>query len=359
MCSSRPALELGRELHIGINTYLQHINDQGGVAGRKLKLIALDDEYDPDRALANMRTLYEEHKVFAVVGNIGTPTADKTLPYALDKKMLFFGALTGSKLLRQSPPDRYVFNCRASLEEETAFIVKYLVEDRNIQPKQIAVFAQQDSYGDDAFNGVVRALRHHGRERKDILRVGYERNTVKVENAAKTILQHPEISAIVMAPTYKPAAKFIRQVKDAKPEMIFTSVTFVGSEALAQEFKTHGPREYMKGIIVTQVVPPVDSGATLVLKYRELLKKYYPSERPGFTSLEGYLDAVLLTEGLKRAGTHLTTERLIDALESIRDFDVGLGAPISFGPSEHQASHKVWGTVLDKDGTYRNLVLEE
>jgi ABC-type branched-subunit amino acid transport system substrate-binding protein len=139
--------------------------------------------------------------------------------------------------------------------------------------------------------------------------------------------------------------------------LTFTSVSFVGSEALAEELKQLGP-SYAEGVIVTQVVPHFESGSTAVLKYREALKKYYPDEKPGFISLEGYLAASLLTEGVQRTGDDLTTERLIDNLETIKALDNGLGAPITFGPSEHQGSHKVWGTVLDKTGKYQILDLD-
>src|ERR1019366_7230064 len=168
------------------------------------------------------------------------------------------------------------------------------------------------------------------------------------------ILEQPNLRAIVMVPTYKPAAAFIRAVRDAKPEMIFASVSFVGSEALAAELLDQGP-QYAAGVIVSQVVPPVDSSLPLVANYRNHLKQYYPIERPGPTSLEGYIVARILAEGLMKAGEKLDTETLIEALESFHHVDVGLGATISFGPSEHQASHKVWGAILDKKGQYQNL----
>ena len=197
-----------------------------------------------------------------------------------------------------------------------------------------------------------------GHDHKSILRVGYDRNSLKVNNAAKVIQDHPEINAIILVASYKPAAAFIEKIKDVRPSMIFASVSGVGSEALAEGLVEHGP-QYAEGVIVTQVVPPVDSGATLVLKYRETLKRFHPSERPNSTSLEGYIDAAILVEGLKRAGRDLTTETLIDSLESIHDFDLGTGTPITFSPSRHQASHKVWGTVLDRVGNFHEIALDE
>ena len=150
---SGPSSELGREMEIGIRTYLSHVNDEGGVAGRKIRLVSLDDGYEPDRARANMEELYSKHKVFGVIGNVGTPTAEKTVPFALEKQMIYFGGFTGAPLLRRDPPDRFVFNYRASYEEETAAICKYFVDIKRIRPEHIAVFAQQDGYGDAGMRG--------------------------------------------------------------------------------------------------------------------------------------------------------------------------------------------------------------
>jgi serine/threonine protein kinase/DNA-directed RNA polymerase subunit RPC12/RpoP len=348
-----PSKELGREMEVGITTYLRNINEEGGIHGRKLRLLALDDEYEPDKALANIKELHEKHKVFAVIGNIGTPTALVTVPYAIDNKLLFFGAFTGAKALRTDPPARYVFNYRASYEEETAKIVEYLVNIRNVPPDQIAVFDQRDGYGDAGFSGVVKVMRNkYQRKPDDIVRVRYERNTSQVHDAVQTILKKPELRAVVMVGTYKPVTEFIRQLRENKRDLIFTNVSFVGSEALADGLTQLG---YAEGVIVTQVVPPLDSSATIVLKYKELLKKYYQNERPSFTSLEGYISTNLFIEGLKRAGHNPTSEKVIEALETIRDFELGTGAPLTFTASEHQASHKVWGTILDKAGNFKVL----
>ena len=355
---SGPARELGRGMKLGLDTAFQEANDRGGVAGRKVRLTALDDEYEPSKALPNMVELNEQRKVFAVVGNVGTPTAEVTVPYALDRGLLFFAPFTGAKLLRKDPPDRFVFNFRASYAEETAATIKYLVEIRKIKPEQIAVFSQKDGYGDAGFAGVVKALRIYNRDPDQILHVRYPRNTLKIDDAANEILKHKdEIKAVVMVPAYKPAAKFIQKLKDEKFSPVFTSVSFVGSEALAEELKQVGPA-YGEGVIVTQVVPHYDSQSTAVLEYRQALRKYCPDEKPTFISLEGYLSGRLLLEGMNRTGDDLTTARLIDALESMKEFDMGIGAPVTFSRSEHQGSHKVWGTVLDKTCRYQTLDLD-
>ena len=151
-----PAKELGQHMKQGIEAAFNVVNAKGGLYGRQLRLIAADDGYEPTRTAAAMKQLYEKDQVFGLVGNVGTPTAVVALPYALDRKMLFFGAFTGAGLLRNDPPDRYVFNYRASYAEETAAVVNYLVKVRRLLPEQIAVFAQQDAYGDAGSAGVER-----------------------------------------------------------------------------------------------------------------------------------------------------------------------------------------------------------
>ena len=178
------AKELGNQMKLGVQTAFNLINDAGGIHGRQLKLVAADDGYEPTRTAETMKQLYETEQVFGIIGNVGTPTAVVGLPYALERKMLFFGAFTGAGLLRRDPPDRYVFNYRASYAEETDAVVRYFVKVRGLRPDQIAVFAQQDAYGDSGFAGVAKAMRAlGGGDESAILRLNYKRNTVDVDDA--------------------------------------------------------------------------------------------------------------------------------------------------------------------------------
>jgi serine/threonine protein kinase/ABC-type branched-subunit amino acid transport system substrate-binding protein len=374
---SGPSRELGNRMKLGIETAFAAINEQGGVGGRTLRLLALDDGYEGPRAGENMKELLESRGVFAVLGNVGTPTAQVAAPYATAHKTIFFGAFTGSKILRQEPPDRYVFNYRASYEEETAKMVHYLVEAKHVPPSSIVVFAQHDGYGDAGFEGVAKTLRKYGRADSDILRVNYERNTVDVDPAVNDVLRynsmadrmsgasstdfwlrpkHP-VKAIVMVATYKAAAKFIQKIKDHSLSPTFLNVSFVGSNALLEELKEVGPG-YSNGVIVTQVVPHYLSGGTGVIRYREALNRYHPDQQPDFVSLEGYAVGSLFAEGVRRAGRDLDTEKLVDAFEAIHDFDIGLGTVINYGLSEHQGSHKVWGTMIDAQGTFQSIDMD-
>jgi ABC-type branched-subunit amino acid transport system substrate-binding protein len=362
-----PAKELGQNMKLGIEAAFNVANANGGVYGRQVRLVAADDGYEPARTAVTMPQLYEKDQVFGLVGNVGTPTAVVALPYALDRKMLFFGAFTGAGLLRNDPPDRYVFNYRASYAEETAAVVNYLVKVRRLSPEQIAVFAQQDAYGDAGFAGVEKAIRSlQGGNESPILRLNYQRNTVDVDDAVAQLQQrnaqlqqkrHAPIRAVIMVPTYRAAAKFIEKTRDLYPDMIYTSVSFVGSTALADELMLLGKR-YATGVIVTQVVPAVDGHSSLVLDYKSALAKYFPGQAPDYVSLEGYVDASVLIAALQRNGAQLDTERLVGTMENLRDLDIGLGTPVIFSRSDHQGMHKVWGTQLNETGHYQPIDLQ-
>jgi ABC-type branched-subunit amino acid transport system substrate-binding protein len=352
-----PAKELGRQMKQGIETAFNAANAAGGVNGRRLRLVTIDDGYEPSRTVGAMTELYDRQHVFGVVGNVGTPTAAMSLPFALERRMLFYGAFTGAGLLRRDPPDRYVFNFRASYAEETAAVVNYLVKVRRVRPDHIAVFAQEDAFGDAGFAGVSKALRTLRADGK-IQRVGYKRNTIDVNDAVTRLRERGgAVRAVVMVATYRPAAKFIEKMRDINPKMIFTNVSFVGSSALAEELNMLGPK-YASGVIVTQVVPPIEGHSTAILKYGADLAKYFPGEKTDYVSSEGYWEASVLIEGLRRAGPDLDTERVVDALEAMHDLDLGIGTTIRFGAGEHQGSHKVWGTELDASGHYQVVDLD-
>ena len=350
--------ELGRQMKIGVETAFNQINDAGGENGRLLRLMTADDGYEPTRTVDVMKSLYDKDQVFGFIGNVGTPTAAVALPFALDHRALFFGAFTGAGLLRRDPPDRYVFSYRASYAEETSAVVNYLVKVRRIQPKEIVVFAQQDSYGDSGYAGVQKAVRALPGDNPDIVRLNYKRNTVDVQDAVNALRAFKgQIKAVVMVASYRAAAKFIEKTRDLYPSMIYTNVSFVGSTALADELMLLGPR-YATGAIVTQVVPAINSYATIVLKYKEALAKYFPGESPDYVSFEGYIDGNILAEAVKRVGRDINTEKLVDELDRMHDFDLGLGTPLTFSSNEHQGSHKVWGTQLDETGHYQPIDLE-
>jgi branched-chain amino acid transport system substrate-binding protein len=348
----------GHNIKLGIDLAFARANDTGGVNGRTLKLIPVDDGFEPSRTLDAMKTLWEKEQVFGFIGNLGTPTAEVAVPYALERHSLFFAPLTGANVVRHDPPDRYVFNFRPSYVEEADAAVRYLLKIRKLQPRQIAVFGQNDSYGDAGFAGVAKAFRTLGINDSAILRLNYKRNTVDVDEAVNQLkLQKVPIRAVVMAATARPAAKFIEKTRDLLPGLIYTNLSPVDASSLADELMLLGPR-FTQGVIVTQTVPAVSGYSNVVLGYRNALAKYFPGESPDSISLESFISANILIDALKRCGPQIDTERLVDILESTRNIDMGLGTTLGFSPGEHQASHKVWGTALDETGKYQPIELE-
>ena len=199
---------------------------------------------------------------------------------------------------------------------------------------------------------------HSASHDSSIVRLSYKRNTVDVDEAVNQLKSlKSTIKAVVMVATYRAATKFIEKTRDQFPGMIYTNVSFVGSTALADELTLLGPR-FTNGVIVTQVVPAVGGYSSAVLEYKNALAKYFPGETPDYVSLEGYISAKLLINAMKRVGPQLDTEKLIDALEDLHNLDLGLGTSLGFGRSEHQASHKIWGTALDENGKFQPIELE-
>ncbi|QSX32323.1 ABC transporter substrate-binding protein [Shewanella avicenniae] len=344
-----PASALGNGVRNGMESYFKRVNAAGGVNGNMIALTALDDGYEPDKAAPNMNQLIDQDGVIAVLGNVGTPTAIVTVPIANAKKTLLFGAYTGAGVLRKSPPDHYIINYRASYAEETGAMVKGLLAS-GIKPEEIAFFTQNDGYGDAGYNGAVAALKAEGFANAEQLAHGrYTRNTTNVEQALGTILDASvEPKAIIMVGAYAPCAEFIRQAKQDLPDTKFLNVSFVGSIPL---LKALGDKA--EGVIVTQVVPHYNDDLPGVADYRKDLQAYKPGAEPDFVSLEGYILAKIFVEGLKKAPAP-DREGIIKGLESLSNLDVGIGVPISYSATDHQASHKVWPTVIHS-GKYEVL----
>ena len=354
---SGPAKELGRAVKLGIDLYFTIINSEGGVNGRSLRLVSLDDRYDPAAAASNAERLIERERVFAVLGNVGTAPLKAALPKYLDNHAIVFGSLTGADVVRLEPPDRYVFNLRASYAEETAAMINYFIKQKRIAPNQIAVFQQNDTFGDSGFNGVAKVLRGYNVEPESIPRVRYERNSNRIEDAVKALsaLQQP-VSAVVIIGTYGASARFTQLYRGINPDCIFANVSFVGSDALREEFAEVDPAAG-KGVIVTEVVPRWDSHSSVAVQFRHALHQYFPNESPSSVTLEGFLAAKLFVEGLKRSGKNPTADTFADAVEGMSGIDLGTGSQLTFGLSDHQGSDKIWAIVLDENGAYQPLDL--
>jgi branched-chain amino acid transport system substrate-binding protein len=340
---SGPAQGLGRGMRAGVEAYFARVNAAGGIRGRRLELLALDDQYEPSRAGPNVRALIDDDHVLAIVGNVGTPTAVVTVPIVNEKKVPLFGAFTGAGVLRKTPPDRYVFNVRASYADETAEMVRGLLEDRHLDPSDIGFFTQDDAYGDAGFAGAVKALQAHGFKDADNLPHGrYTRNTLDVEDALAHLLDprvHPK--AVIMVGTYKPCAKFVRLARKEGLHAIFANVSFVGSADLLKELGKDS-----EGVVITQVVPHWSADFPILKEYRE------SGLELGFVSLEGFLVGRAFTEVLRAVDQSPTPELFVQAAESGKEFDLGLGKPQALGKAHHGFSSSVWPTVI-QHGEFR------
>jgi branched-chain amino acid transport system substrate-binding protein len=330
-----PAAQLGIQMRDGMMLYFEHVNAQGGVYGRKIELITLDDRYEPDLAAANTHKLIDDDKVFALIGYVGTPTSKAVLPIFTAAGVPFIGPFTGAELLRE-PFNRYIFNVRASYYDETDAIVRQLL---TVGIKRFAVFYQNDAYGQAGLTGVERALKKRGGE---IVATGtVERNTVDVSKAVKAIEpKHPE--AIIMISAYQSCAAFIKQMKKLGYTGQFLNVSFVGSTALAQELGKEG-----RGVVISQVVPfPWGEETPVIAEFNALAAQ--AKVDINFSSVEGYLVAKVFVEGLRRAGKNLTRESLIRGLETMSNYDLG-GFNVNFTPADHNGSSFVDLTIITRN----------
>jgi branched-chain amino acid transport system substrate-binding protein len=340
---------LGKGMQRGVLAGLERANRNGGVNGRKLRLIALDDGYEPTRTALNIPRLIEKDNVLAIVGDVGTPTAIVAAPLATDRKTLYFAPFSGGPSLRNVPPDRYVINFRASYAEEAAAIVGALIDIGGLKPEEIAFFTQRDSFGNAGFSVGLTALLQHGlKDPKAILDTSYQRNTLAVEGAVASLLmaERPP-RAVVMVGASAPCAKFINLCRNSDLNPIFLALSFVDSNSLADAMgKTDAQ------IIVTQVVPdPADEGIPMVSEYHADLKAIDPLAAAGFVDLEGYIAARILTVALEKIQGSITREAVVDGLERLGKFDLGLGGTLYLSPTEHQASHQIWPAYL-KEGRF-------
>ena len=330
---SGPAAALGTGVKAGAMTYFQKINNAGGVNGRKIKVISYDDGYEPKRTIENTNKLIYEDKVFALFGYVGTPTATAAAPIINKEHMLFWGPFTGAAFLR-TPLAKNVFNVRGSYYDEAETQVAYLTE--KLGKKKIGVFAQNDAYGLSVRLGVVKALKKRNLE---IMGEGtYERNTENVDAGLAAVKSYNP-DAIVMVGTYKAMAAFIKKAKAQGFNPIFLNVSFVGTAALVKELAGAGG-----DVIITEVMPsPYDSPLPLVRQYRQDMRATGNSELD-YTDLEGYVDAVVFVEVLKKVAGPLTHESFIAAAEKMNT-TVG-GLTFTFTAENHQAMSKIYLTKI-------------
>ncbi|WP_394791697.1 ABC transporter substrate-binding protein [Rhodoferax sp.] len=336
-----PASQLGIQFSQGARLYFDQVNAQGGVSGRQIELRTMDDGYEPDRCQENTRKLLSGDAL-ALFGYVGTPTSAVALPLATQAKIPFVAPCTGAMVLRE-PFNKWAFHVRASYQDETALIVKQLTQ---LGLERIAVFYQNDGYGKAGLDGVNLALSKLGH--KPVALATVERNSVDVAAAVQT-LRAAQPQAIVQISAYKSCAAFIRAARKAGYGGQFFNVSFVGTQALADELGKDAA-----GIVVSQVMPSPYSMTTAISReFAAAVKTAGGESRANFSSIEGYLSAKVLVEGMKRAATKgLTPESLVTGLESIGTQSFG-GFAVAFSGTDHVASSFVDLSMLTGDGRVR------
>lgn len=332
-----PSHALGTQQIKGAEAYFNLVNDEGGVAGRKLKLVAYDDSYDPAKTETCFRRLKDQN-VFALGFFVGTPTAVKYLPMAEEAKIPLVGLFTGAQTL-YTPLRHWVINVRASYANETREQIEGLW--KTLGYRKIGVIYPDDAFGTTVVDGVKSALKSKGAE--PVAVGSYPRQTADAEQAIKSVrAANPE--AVVIVGPANTVGPILQKAHAQGWKPLFLTVSFVGTDDLI----LHAGAD-AEGMVVTQVVPPYYlTELKTVAMYRKTLAKYFPAEQPSFVSLEGFVDAMVLVEGLKRAGKDLTREELIRGIESIHQLDLGLGPQLklNYSTRNHAGLETVIPTVI-------------
>jgi branched-chain amino acid transport system substrate-binding protein len=334
-----PAAELGQGMRDGLLAAFAEANNKGGVHNRRIELVSVDDGYDPNLSIVATKKLIGEDKVFALVGSVGTPTSAAVQPIASAAGVPLIGPFTGAEFLRDPDKDK-VINVRASYFQETETMVEHLTADLGV--RRIAIFYQDDAFGQAGLTGVKLALDKRGMSL--VAEGSYERNTTAVKRALLSI-QSGKPEAVIMIGAYKPCAEFIKLAHEIKVDAVFVNISFVGAEALARELGRAGT-----GVVVTQVVPfPDDQKIPLVARYQAELAALNPAAKPGFVSLEGYIVGRLVVAALEQAGDNVTRASMLEAILKTGTFDFD-GFTLTYGPANNRGSNQVFLTVIQPDG---------
>jgi branched-chain amino acid transport system substrate-binding protein len=354
---------LGTEFYRGAQAYYSEINGRGGLFGRPITVVALDDGYNPEPCIRNTIQLIDREKVFFLSNYVGTPTLTRALPvikqYA-DQHVVLVGNFTGAQPQREAPYVDQVFNVRASYRQEMMALVERFWQ---AGARRFGVYYQIDAYGRSGTDGVARGLAL--RNSKITAEATYFRHAKFEEDMTIAVkaLREAGCDVVLCTGAYQGCGAFVRSARDAGWTVPISNVSFVGSDAMLSLLVKHGRakgRDYTRALINSQVVPSYDdTGLPGVVEYRALMDKHNPQmpeairdatyapQKYSFISLEGYVNARVIVEALRRAGANATRQSFRQALESLRGLDVGIGAPVTFTPERHQGLDSVYFTRVD------------
>lgn len=339
-----PAAALGTGMRQGLLAAFEEANRTGGVHGRSISLVSMNDGYEPNESVDQVRAVIASDSYLALVGPVGTPTTKATQPIATEAGMPIVAPFTGAGFLRD-PALRNVTNMRATYDAETQAWVDYLVDVERVS--DIAILYQDDGFGRVGLDGVKKALDARG---MTLIAEGtYTRNTIAVKSALLEI-RKAKPQAVVMVGAYKPLAEFVKLAKKMKMDPTFITISFVGSRAFADELGADG-----EGVIVSQVVPqPWDSSLPIVADYQAALNSMDTEAEPDFVSLEGYIAGRLVIAGLTAAGKEVNRSNFITAMNGLGTLDLG-GMTLNFGPGDNQGSDDVFLTRILADGSFEAI----
>lgn len=327
-------VRIGQGCEVGLNTAIKSINEAGGIHGRKITLITRNDGYEAMRCVLNTRDLIVKDSVFALTSFIGTSACMKAQAIWTGAQVPIVGMYTGAQAVRV-PFNRYNFHTRVSYKREMELLVKTMVEHYGL--KRVALFYQYDMLGFSVKKETIEALRKYNLEL--VAEGSYPRNTLDIKSALDTI-SAAKPDGILLAGTYVPVGSFIHEMRlRTNVPIHYAAASFSGGEGLLSVLKN----EESEGCLVSQAVPPYSNDRVKIVgDYLRDLHRFYPDMEPSFYSLEGYINGRILIEGLQRAGRNLTRDRFISALESIRGEVFGVGFDMSFSPTNHEGSSRVY-----------------
>lgn len=334
--------EIGTGLQIGIEAAFNEINSRGGVNGRKLSLITLDDDYDPAKALRNIDRFIEQDQIFAILGSSGTPTVRAVLPVTIEQGMPVIAPYTGAEFLREDAPDN-VINLRASYKQETQAVIDYLIHRREVS--RIALLYQDDAFGRSGYAGARQALRTHDMEP---IAVGlYTPDTNAIKSALLDIAPaHPE--AVLLIGTFEPVVAMIKWANRTGLHTQFYTVSVAGNRHLLAQLGNGGA-----GVYATQVMPLVTAETEeIVLTFENALRAYDENAEANFYSLEGYIAGRLAAVGIGACREELTRECFLRSLQNAQLLNID-GFRLQFGENDNQGSDAVYLTVIGADGVYQ------
>ncbi|WP_246860619.1 ABC transporter substrate-binding protein [Noviherbaspirillum sp. UKPF54] len=328
----------GVEMKDAIAGYIRQVNAEGGIHNRKIELVALDDGYETERAVANTKALIDNHKAFALLGYYGSSPTTAAMQVFSAARVPLVGTISGADALR-TPVNRYMFHVRASYGDETEAITEQLV---SLGLKNIAVFYQNDGFGKSGLDGVTATLKKHGLAPTALGTV--ERNSTDV-GAAVQAISKVQPQAVIMVSLYKPTAAFVRQMKNAGLHPQYATLSPVGADLLVAELGNDA-----RGIGISQVVPyPWNDTVPLVKEYKHMLAQQGKTPVLSYYGVEGFITAKTMVEAIRRAGRDLTREKLVAALEGMQGYDVG-GYKLGYSAASHNGSRFVDLTVIGSNG---------